>query len=477
VALSSVSLPSVAHAAASLRRGSRFPSTDEELIRLHIEARLAADFAALQRFRPGYPFWSNIFTIPDGWVAFGSAMDGRLLATFPLQGDWKSAGRWENMALRGSLQGRSLSSRLADRRDEVAEILEVMVGPVMHNPTRGDFLLRNAETYGGFLEEWGRIYERFGVPAELGLAQAIVESGLSGTVKSEARAIGFCQWLPRNWDRLQRLSEPVIESQNQTTQAAFCAAYLSVLATKYGSFVPALSEHHAGATNVGRTVANGRRLGADDVRERYLLGSALARDLRQLSPRTFRDVLGSYGPRSFLYSEMVFGNISTVVSIRDEMSQDEIYAMRVPRDLSLEEVARRSGLPVAEVKRFNPALIRKVPRGATLYLPMMIDDFGTDVSFWHRAPSADFTSVLNEFIHLDVAPEQWEDPTFEPVLLDFRRRFRESGTEEGHVMDTVLGYVLEEIPLSHRILMDFRSDPEVERLFEEGVKLRSTLEN
>jgi hypothetical protein len=366
---------------------------------------------------------------------------------------------------------------LTDRRDEVAKVLEVMVGPVVHNPTRGDFLLPNAATYGGFLEEWGRIYERFGVPAELGLAQAVVESGLSGTAKSEARAIGFCQWLPRNWTRLQRLSEAVIEVQNQTTQAAFCAAYLSVLATKYGSFLPALSEHHAGATNVGRTVFNGERLGAADVRERYLLGSALARDLRQLSPRTFRDVLGSYGPRSFFYSEMVFGNMGTVASIRDTTSQEEIFAMRVPRDVPLTEVARRSGLSVAEVRRFNPALIRKVPRGATLYLPMRIDDLGADVSFWHREAPTSFASVLNEFVHLDVPPEHWEDPGFEPVLADFRRRFRETGTEEGRVMDAMLGYVMEEIPLSRRILVEFRTDPAVERLFEEGVELRRTLTN
>jgi hypothetical protein len=477
VALSTASLPAGVHARVWRGADPRRPSADDELIRRHVRARLAADVEALQRFRPGYSFWSNVFTIPDGSVAFGSALDGRLLVTFPLQGDWRSSGRWENPSLRGSLEGRSLPSRLTDRRDEVARLLEVMVGPVVHNPTRGDLLLPNATTYGGFLEEWGRIYERFGVPAELGLAQAIVESGLSGTVKSEARAIGFCQWLPRNWSRLQRLSEAGIEVQNQTTQAAFCAAYLSVLATKYGSFVPALSEHHAGATNVGRTVFNGERLGADDVRERYLLGSELARDLRQLSPRTFRDLLGTYGPRSVLYSEMVFGNMATVTSIRDATPQEEIFAMRVPRDVPLAEVSRQSGLSVEEVRRFNPALIRKVPRGATLYLPMRIDDLGADVSFWHRAAPTSFASVLNEFVHLDVPPEHWEDPGFEPVLMAFRRRFRETDTEEGRVMDAVLGYVMEEIPLSRRILMEFRTDPTVERLFEEGLELRKTLAN
>ena len=134
------------------------------------------------------------------------------------------------------------------------------------------FLLPNAERYGSFLDQWGAIYERFGVPAEIGLAQAVIESGLNGRVRSPARALGFCQWLPRNWNYLKRLAPYVIEGYNQTTQAPYCAAYLTILATMYGSFIPALSEHHAGGVNVGRTVINGERLGGAGTREQYLMG-------------------------------------------------------------------------------------------------------------------------------------------------------------------------------------------------------------
>lgn len=445
---------------------------DDDPLRLHIERRMENDLAALGTFRPGYPFWSHIFRVPDGSIAFGNGRDGRLLAVLPVRGEWSREGRWEDASLRELLNGRDLPSRLGDRRDEVARILEGSVGAVLHNPTRGDFLSPNARRYAGFLGEWGRIYERFGMPAELGLAQAVVESGLAGTIKSEAGAIGFCQWLPRNWRRLQRLTPWVIEVDNQTTQAAYCAAYLTVLSTKYGSFIPALSEHHAGATNVGRTLINGGRLGAEDVRERYLTGGEFARDLRVLSPRTFRDVLGSYGPRSFLYAEMVFGNMTTVADLREAAPQERIVAIRVPRAVPLDEVARRSGLSVDEVRRFNPALVYRVPKDATLYLPEMIEGLGSDASFWHEPASPAFTDVLHDFVRTDVSLETWEHPEFESVLLDFRRRFRETGTEEGHVMDAVIGYVMEEIPLSRRILTDFRADPEVERLFERGVRLR-----
>ena len=64
----------------------------------------------------------------------------------------------------------------------------------------------------------------------------------------------------------------------------------------YGSFIPALSEHHAGGVNVGRTVINGERLGGTGVREQYLMGSEFARDLRGVSIRRYRELFRTYGP-------------------------------------------------------------------------------------------------------------------------------------------------------------------------------------
>src|SRR5690606_12079725 len=169
-------------------------------------ARLDNDFSAMAAFRPGYAFWQHIYTIPDGSVIFGSAEDGRLLATFPLRGDWTRSARWDEPWLAGALDGRRLASTVSDRRTQVAELLQAQTGQVIHNETRGNFLLPNARLYGGFLGEWGEIFERFGVPAEIGLAQAILESGLNGRIRSEARALGLCQWLPQNWERMKRLA-------------------------------------------------------------------------------------------------------------------------------------------------------------------------------------------------------------------------------------------------------------------------------
>jgi hypothetical protein len=372
------------------------------------------------------------------------------------------------------MSGVRLSSTLTQRREEVAERLAIGAGPIKHNPTRGNFLLPKARRYGSFLDEWSAIFERFGVPAEIGLAQAAVESGWDGRIRSEAGALGFCQWMPANWNSIKRLSHAVVEGYNQTTQAPYCAAYLTILATKYGSFIPALSEHHAGGTNVARTVINGERLGGGDARESYFLGSQLQIDLREIAPRRYQDLYGTYGPRSFSYSEMIFGNTINVIRLRESTSQEKIYSVRVSKALTASEIRRRTGLSEDELRRFNPALLNQVPRGANLYLPMAIPEYGPDVSFWHAPPSPAYASALREFLELEVPLDRWENPAFAPVLREFQARFVGTGTEEGKIMGTMIAYVIEEAYQSGRpgILTAYRSDPAILRLFEQGVTER-----
>jgi len=442
-----------------------------------VHARLERDIAAIQAFRPAYKFWENIFIIPDGSVAFGSAEDGRLLAVFPSNGEWSRDADWEEPTLAAALAGTRLPSNLTQRREEVVRLLEPAAGPLVHNPTRGTFVLPNLQRYGSFLAEWGAIYERFGVPAEIGLAQAMIESGFNPTVRSEAGAIGLCQWLNGNWNALKRMAPNVIEGHNQTTQAAYCAAYLTTLAAKYGSFIPALSEHHAGGTNVGRTLINGGRLGGEDIREQYLIGAAFALDLREISTNRYRDVVRTYGPRSFLYTEMVFGNAERIRELMSSIEQDSVFAVRASRSIPIEEVVRRSGLTTDEVRRYNPALLRQVPAGANLYLPVPIEELGRDVTFWHGAPSPEFSAVLEDFLRLGAPVDLWDDPSFERVLREFQTRFRDTGTEEGDVMATMLTFVMNETYSSGRgaQLAEFRTSERILRLFEEGVVERENL--
>jgi hypothetical protein len=444
----------------------RVPQSADDVV----QARLRADVAAMQQFRPGYPFWRHVFTIPDGRIAFGSAADGRLLVTFPSKGDWSQRAVWSDPDIAHTLDGQSLARKVSERREQVALLMEPAAGEVLHNSTRGDALLMNASKYGGFLGEWGAIYERFGVPAEIGLAQVIFESGLSGTRRSHANAVGFCQWQRQNWKRLNYFSSIPIQDRNQTTQAPYCAAYLSILAAKYGSFIPALSEHNAGGTNVGRMLITGEQLGGADVRARYLLGSRLAHDLRELPGKDYKDVYGTYGVRSYLYAEMVFGNSFNIRNLMGSIPQVSIHAMRTPRAIALKEIVQRTGLAADDVRRYNPALVDRVAAGTTLYLPSYISDFGSDVAFWHRPPNASYTAVLNDFMNLAAGADRWDDPAFASVLADFKRRFKDTNTEEGLVMETVLAYAMDQAYTSSRrtLLAEYRNSEKVRSLIARG---------
>ena len=189
----------------------------------------------------------------------------------------------------------------------------------------------------------------------------------------------------------------------------------------------------------------GEYLGGTDVRERYLLGSQFARDLRALPGKEHQQVFGSYGYRSYLYAEMVFGNTVNVSQLIAATPGVPIHAMRTPRVLTLTEIVKRTDLPAGEIRRFNPALGNRVPAGATLYLPLHISEFGPDVAFWRRPASPAYAAVLDEFLRLEPGAERWDDPAFAPVLADFKRRFRETNTEEGRVMETVLAYAMDQV--------------------------------
>ncbi len=240
----------------------------------------------------------------------------------------------------------------------------------------------------------------------------------------------------------------------------------------YGSFIPALSEHHAGGVNVGRTVINGERLGGADTREQYLMGSEFVRDLRNISIRRYRELFRTYGPRSFLYSEMVFGNTVNVQQLRVGAVQTPIFAMRTTRNLPLSELRRKTGLSTTELKRFNPALVKQVPARANVYLPEYVEEFGEDVSFWHRPATPSFAAALNDFVRLEAGVERWHEASFEATLREFQERFQETGTEEGTVMATTLRYVIGDLRTSRRaaILSEFRTNGRILDLFRRGLQ-------
>jgi hypothetical protein len=169
---------------------------------------------------------------------------------------------------------------------------------------------------------------------------------------------------------------------------------------------------------------------------------------------------------------MVFGNTLTVQALRDSIPQQQVFAMRASRAIPLTELTRTTGLTADELKRFNPALVRQVPKGATVYLPFFVDGFGPDVSFWHRPASPEYAAVLNDFVRLDVNPETLDDASFESVMRAFRKRFEDTNTEEGNIMAIAITYVLGHEASTRSLMAEYRSSQKVQTLFQRAVRER-----
>ena len=151
----------------------------------------------------------------------------------------------------------------------------------------------------------------------------------------------------------------------------------------------------------------------------------------------------------------------------------------MPRNTSLSTVVNTTDLSRDEVKRYNPALVRQVPRGATLYLPVHVPEFGEDVSFWHRPADPEFAAVLSEFVRLEATVEQWHRPSFARTLRSFQSRFDRMESEEAVVMATMLRYVIGDLTTSRRgaILEEFRNSQRIQDLFDQGVRELATRES
>jgi hypothetical protein len=218
-------------------------------------------------------------------------------------------------------------------------------------------------------------------------------------------------------------------------------------------------------------VINGERLGGMGSREQYFLGSNFASSLREISFERYRDLFQTYGYKSSLYAEMVFGNMVNVKRLTGEYPQSPIFAMRLSKALPALDITARTGLKLDEVKRFNPALDARVPAQANLYLPFYVQAFGTDVSFWHRPPTPQYAAALNDFLHVDGGIERWHEASFETTLRTFQDRFEATRTEEGSVMATTLAYVISDLRTSRRaaILEEFRTSGRILDLFKRGV--------
>jgi hypothetical protein len=205
-------------------------------------ARRRDDFSAMQKYRPGYPFWQHVFTLPDQSIAFGSATEVVCSRCFqPRRVDSVTqrgrTRRWRTFSMVSNWRARSAIAVSRWRRSS-----SVPRDRFFRTRRAVIALLPNARRYGAFPRRHGGRFTNASVSRPTSAsAQVILESGLSAQRRSEANAIGFCQWLHQNW----KTPEPFLADTHRRQEPDDAGTVLCGVSvgrrTKYGSFIPALS--------------------------------------------------------------------------------------------------------------------------------------------------------------------------------------------------------------------------------------------
>ncbi|MDA1000965.1 MAG: transglycosylase SLT domain-containing protein [bacterium] len=211
----------------------------------------------------------------------------------------------------------------------------------------------------GILQRWinrsepfipivGYIFRRTGIPAELSLMM-LVESGGNPKAVSHAGAVGSFQFMQRTAKEYKlHVRTGEVDERKSTEKAALAAAlYLRKMTEIHGfDWASSLAAYNCGPGCVQRAMRNSR------ARDYFALHT-LPRETQDYVPRIyaviliFRD-LDRYG---FRYDPQV--------------ARYEVREMEGP--IPLDEIARREGTTVSDLKRLNPELLGdSIPPGTYL---------------------------------------------------------------------------------------------------------------
>jgi membrane-bound lytic murein transglycosylase D len=203
------------------------------------------------------------------------------------------------------------------------------------------------------------IFESKNIPAELGY-MALVESGFNPRARSHANARGLWQFIPGTGKRYQLRQVDDFYDVRKATEAA--SEYLLDLIGIFGSpsFLLATAAYNAGE---GRIQGCLRKL--DDPflkRSFWEIRSCLARETQEYVPRIMAAVVIGSDPTRFGF------DLPTAQEI-----QQNYDIVTVPTVTRLSEVARQSGVSVADLRTANSDLASTATstpvRNFPLYIP------------------------------------------------------------------------------------------------------------
>lgn len=195
-----------------------------------------------------------------------------------------------------------------------------------------------------YLDDFRKIFREIGVPEDL-VYLPIIESGFRVNALSRARALGVWQFMRSTAKLFGLRSDWIVDERRNPYKAAYAAAkYLKYLHDKFGDWYLALASYNGGPGRVKRAI---RKVGSRDffrlAKTRYL-----RRETRNYVPAFIASLLIAKSPEKYGFE------INRSDNVFDSTKMVEINS-----PVKLGDISTRLKIPVAQLKKLNPELVRE----------------------------------------------------------------------------------------------------------------------
>ena len=209
-------------------------------------------------------------------------------------------------------------------------------------PSKARNILGLSEFYLPMFEE---VFDYYGLPKEL-KAMAIIESALNPTATSRVRARGMWQFMYRTALQYNlKINSYVDERLDPLASTHAAAKYLRDSYTIYGDWFLAISSYNCGVGNVNKAI---RRAGSKDFWKIY-----------PYLPRETRGYVPSFIAALYLLEYYKEHNIQPA----HFNLPAHVDTFKVNKNLHFEQISAVIGIPVDELKNYNPQYVENIIPG------------------------------------------------------------------------------------------------------------------
>ena len=209
-------------------------------------------------------------------------------------------------------------------------------------PSKASHILGLSSYYLPMFEE---VFDYYGLPKEL-KAMAIIESALNPTATSRVRARGMWQFMYRTALQYNlKINSYVDERLDPLASTHAAAKYLRDSYTIYGDWFLAISSYNCGVGNVNKAI---RRAGSRDFWKIY-----------PYLPRETRGYVPSFIAALYMLEYYKEHNIRPA----EFNLPAHVDTFKINRNLHFEQISAVIGIPVDELKNYNPQYVENIVPG------------------------------------------------------------------------------------------------------------------